>query len=386
MAEQRRALLPFLQRAEEVQKVEPRIAYYCRLYAVEEGLKLQNREKAIDELLFSVMDKLEAYKSKNKLDPEEDKLHLEGFALKIFDRADRVDRAGRADMSTCKTFYAASVFMEVCTQFGALDEDLLGKQKYAAWKAADIRKAIREGRKPTVGSGIVEKNYGPGDKVLCKVDEGSVPVEGAVLSSMDNTFMVSLPGGTMQLKGNQLALRVLPGSAVTYSKDGKQEEGKVVSVDVTVWPPSYDVEKSSGGTLGTEEQYITVTAEPPQANLDALNVRDEPAAGVPVSAPASAQPPPPPIQPPAPPASAPHAQDPSPGVVNVRVEPSPSPRAHAQATPAPKVVPGYVPSLLQMNDAQRQAKVAVSSLGFQDYKSAIDYLQRALALLTSPQT
>ena len=153
MAEQRRALLPFLQRAEEVQKVEPRIAYYCRLYAVEGGLKLQNRDKAIDELLFSVMDKLESYKSKNTLVPEEDKLQLEGFALKIFDRADRVDRAGRADMSTCKAFYAASVFMEVCTQFGDLDEDLLGKQKYAAWKAADIRKAIREGRKPTVGSG-----------------------------------------------------------------------------------------------------------------------------------------------------------------------------------------------------------------------------------------
>lgn len=136
-----------------MQKVEPRIAYYCRLYAVEEGLKLQNRDKAIDELLFSVMDKLESYKSKNTLVPEEDKLQLEGFALKIFDRADRVDRAGRADMSTCKAFYAASVFMEVCTQFGDLDEDLLGKQKYAAWKAADIRKAIREGRKPTVGSG-----------------------------------------------------------------------------------------------------------------------------------------------------------------------------------------------------------------------------------------
>lgn len=151
MAEQRRALLPFLQRAEEVQKVEPRIAYYCRLYAVEEGLKLQNRDKAIDELLFSVMDKLESFKSKNALVPEEDKLQLEGFALKIFDRADRVDRAGRADMSTCKAFYAASVFMEVCTQFGDLDEDLLGKQKYAAWKAADIRKAIREGRSPRSG-------------------------------------------------------------------------------------------------------------------------------------------------------------------------------------------------------------------------------------------
>ena len=158
-AEHRRALLPFLQRAEEVQKVEPKVAYYCRLYAVEEGLKLQNRDKSIDELLFTVMDKLEAFKKSNQLDAEEDKLHLEGFAIKIFSRADRVDQAGRADMSTCKAFYAASVFLEVLTQFGPLDEDLAGKQRYAAWKAADIRKAIREGRKPQVGSGVLLKKY-----------------------------------------------------------------------------------------------------------------------------------------------------------------------------------------------------------------------------------
>ena len=113
-AEHKRALLPFLQRAEEVQKVEPKVAYYCRLYAVEEGLKLQNREKVIDELLFSVMDKLEQFKRSNQLNAEDDKLYLEGFALKIFNRADKVDIAGKANMSTCKAFYAASVFMEVC--------------------------------------------------------------------------------------------------------------------------------------------------------------------------------------------------------------------------------------------------------------------------------
>lgn len=363
MAEQRRALLPFLQRAEEVQKVEPRIAYYCRLYAVEEGLKLQNRDKAIDELLFSVMDKLESFKSKNALVPEEDKLQLEGFALKIFDRADRVDRAGRADMSTCKAFYAASVFMEVCTQFGDLDEDLLGKQKYAAWKAADIRKAIREGRKPTVGSGVLEKNYEAGDKVVCKEGESALPVEGAVLSAMGSTFLVSLPSGTKELKGTQLAVLARPGSTVIYTKDGKEEEGKVLSMDTTVWPPSYEVEKASGGTISTEEQHIRVTApaptppaQAPPANLAAMDLGRKPEPVAPPPAPAS-------------PASAPPMAMPSPPA----------------AAPPPKAVPGYVPSLLQMNDAQRQAKVAVSSLGFQDYKSAIDYLHKALKLLTSPQ-
>ena len=63
---------------------------------MEEGLKLQNRDKVIDELLFSVMDKLESYKSKNTLVPEEDKLQLEGFALRYsIGRIGWIGREGR---------------------------------------------------------------------------------------------------------------------------------------------------------------------------------------------------------------------------------------------------------------------------------------------------
>ena len=154
-----------------------------------------------------------------------------------------------------------------------------------------------------------------------------------------------------------------PGSTVIYTKDGKEEEGKVLSMDTTVWPPSYEVEKASGGTISTEEQHIRVTAPAPTppapappANLAAMDLGRKPQPVAPPPAPAS-------------PASAPPMAMPSPPA----------------AAPPPKAVPGYVPSLLQMNDAQRQAKVAVSSLGFQDYKSAIDYLHKALKLLTSPQ-
>jgi hypothetical protein len=48
-----------------------------------------------------------------ELDPAGDRIHCEGFALRIFDNADRVDRAGKATERTCKAFYAASVFIEV---------------------------------------------------------------------------------------------------------------------------------------------------------------------------------------------------------------------------------------------------------------------------------
>ncbi|KAL5988017.1 hypothetical protein ACLOJK_035780 [Asimina triloba] len=85
-----------------------------------------------------------------KLGPD-DNLHIEGFALNVFAKADKQDRAGRADLNTAKTFYAASIFFEILNQFGELQPDLEQKQKYAVWKAADIRKALKEGRRPEPG-------------------------------------------------------------------------------------------------------------------------------------------------------------------------------------------------------------------------------------------
>ncbi|KAL2944749.1 MAMMALIAN LYST-INTERACTING PROTEIN-like protein 5 [Bienertia sinuspersici] len=145
-------LLPYLQRADELQKHEPLVAYYCRLYAMERGLKIpqSERTKTTSSLLMSLMKQLEKDKKSLTLSPD-DHLHLEGFALNVFSKADKQDRAGRADINTAKTFYAASIFFEILNQFGELAPDLEQKQKYAVWKAADIRKALKEGRKPVPG-------------------------------------------------------------------------------------------------------------------------------------------------------------------------------------------------------------------------------------------
>ncbi|XP_020223085.1 protein HOMOLOG OF MAMMALIAN LYST-INTERACTING PROTEIN 5 [Cajanus cajan] len=145
-------LLPYLQRADELQKHEPLVAYYCRLYAMERGLKIPQNErtKTTNALLISLMKQLEKDKKSIQLGPE-DNLYLEGFALNVFAKADKQDRAGRADLNTAKTFYAASIFFEILNQFGPVAPDLEQKQKYAAWKAADIRKALKEGRKPIAG-------------------------------------------------------------------------------------------------------------------------------------------------------------------------------------------------------------------------------------------
>ncbi|XP_048129893.1 protein HOMOLOG OF MAMMALIAN LYST-INTERACTING PROTEIN 5 isoform X2 [Rhodamnia argentea] len=147
-----KVLLPYLQRADELQKHEPVVAYYCRLYAMDRGLRIpqSERTKTTNALLSSLIKQLEKDKKSLTLGPE-DNLYLEGFALNVFGKADKQDRAGRADLNTAKTFYAASIFFEILSQFGPLQPDLEQKQKYAAWKAADIRKALKEGRKPVPG-------------------------------------------------------------------------------------------------------------------------------------------------------------------------------------------------------------------------------------------
>ncbi|XP_009760792.1 protein HOMOLOG OF MAMMALIAN LYST-INTERACTING PROTEIN 5 isoform X1 [Nicotiana tabacum] len=171
-------LLPYLQRADELQKHEPLVAYYCRLYAMERGLKIPQKErtKTTNSLLVSLINQLEKDKKSLELGPD-DHLHVEGFALNVFAKADKQDRAGRADLNTAKTFYAASIFFEILNQFGELQPDLEQKQKYAAWKAADIRKALKEGRKPVPGP--------PGDER--DISE---------LSSAQNDTYDLQPGGT----------------------------------------------------------------------------------------------------------------------------------------------------------------------------------------------
>ncbi|CAI5459880.1 unnamed protein product [Closterium sp. Yama58-4] len=147
-----RSMMPFLQRADELQKHDPLVAYYCRLYATDKGLKVPSKErgKETNDLLLSLLARLEKDKAELQLSPE-DSLHVEGFAERVFAKADKQDRAGHADISTAKTFYAAGLFFDVMRQFGELPPEVEQKQRYAAWKAADIRRALAEGRQPTPG-------------------------------------------------------------------------------------------------------------------------------------------------------------------------------------------------------------------------------------------
>lgn len=287
-----RAIAPFLQRAAELETSMPKIAYYCRMHAVREGLKLEQRSSEVKETLERAMDALERAKGSLTLNEENDELEFENFALKIFARADEADRRGCRTVNTAKLYYAASVFLDALRQFedeGELGEDLANKRRYAAWRAAEIVKADKEGREP------------------------SAP------PSMDDEE----EAGRM-----------------TKTTVGKENENVATTSDEMPSPPSY---------------YPV----PPSVSM---------VSGI-----------------------APKSGAPPPGVVNgsqVKTSSAAVAQTNARATcvaGAPSRAPaGVAPvdvDIGSIADAHRHAKIAVSALGFDDVHTAIESLERALAIL-----
>lgn len=141
----------FIREAKKTEKVSPVIAYYCRLYAIQEAMKLDESKKTptTKKWLSDQMTALE----QNKVDVsrEEAKLKITTMAHNVFKHADEVDRAGNANKTTAAAFNSAFVFYTILKQFGDRDEQIVEAAKYCMFKTTDILKAIKEGRKPKPG-------------------------------------------------------------------------------------------------------------------------------------------------------------------------------------------------------------------------------------------
>jgi hypothetical protein len=158
----------FLVQANQLQKVDPLVAYYCRLFAVTRilGLPKAQRDAEVNAFLGGLITALEKDKSAitGQLDNDADYEKVKDFADNVFAKADSEDRDGNANIKTSHAFMTSFVLYEVLAVFSeekpANDAEVQQKMKYAKWKAADIAKAIKEGRKPNPG-GPNEKKTSP---------------------------------------------------------------------------------------------------------------------------------------------------------------------------------------------------------------------------------
>ncbi|KAF9956132.1 hypothetical protein BGZ72_002997 [Mortierella alpina] len=160
-----KSITPFLQRAAQLQDREPVVSYYSNHYALKLALPKvrEANNRAFIEELFGVLEKQKKDIGDNEAISDDlvGYAHIENFALKIFKRADDEDRAGQASQKTAKNFVAAANFLELLKVFGDIDSDVEEKVKYAKWRAADIVKAIRDGRQPQPPPGAASDESSP---------------------------------------------------------------------------------------------------------------------------------------------------------------------------------------------------------------------------------
>ena len=412
-----KALVPYLQRAQELQKHDPLVAYYCRLYALETGLKLNDRSASCTALLSSVMAQLEKDKPAVGLNEnqEDDALHVEGFAQTIFNKADKVDRAGSATIQTARSFYASAIFFEVLNVFGQVSPEIEHMQKYAAWKAADIQKAMRDGRKPTAGppktasdladagalhdddmsgagdaqththeerpgewkksgngngGGIIEKNamlgsrcatnavFMPGQRVLYS-ENGTAAMEPATVVRPESigesrTFLIGLAAEAKTVSADALAPFFEPGETVRYFRAGQFHTASSVKMDVSHWPPSYTIQYN-----GTE-----VNTEGFNLALSVPETKEETPAATPTPPPIVSAPPPSAPPPSAPPPSAPPPSAPPPSAPSPSAPPpsAPPPSAPIYSSPAPELVPRQQPPPLAAYPVPSKRPVVPASM------------------------
>ncbi len=169
-----------LKTAFEHENRDPVVTYWCRLAAVQSGMKLDRSSKEATAVLLPLMDWLE--KEKKVLADNEAvssevvaSAHVENYAMKLFGWADREDRAARFNKNVVKTFYTAGMLFDVLTVFGEITPENAHARKYAKWKAAYIHNCLKNGETPVPGpaaTGEGDEEAGEGDA------EGAIGGEG----------------------------------------------------------------------------------------------------------------------------------------------------------------------------------------------------------------
>ncbi|KAF9114281.1 hypothetical protein BGX27_011259 [Mortierella sp. AM989] len=148
-----KSITPYLQRATQLQEREPIVSYYSNYYAAKLAIPKAGQDNSNRVFVVELLDTLE--KQRKQIGDNEaisndlvGYAYIENFALKIFSKADDEDHAGQGSQKTAKNFVAAANFLELLKVFGDIDSEVEKKIKYSKWRAAEIVKAIRDGRQP----------------------------------------------------------------------------------------------------------------------------------------------------------------------------------------------------------------------------------------------
>ncbi|POW06933.1 hypothetical protein PSTT_08615, partial [Puccinia striiformis] len=142
---------PYLQRAKEMEKVDPVISYWCAFHAAQTCMSIGHNQAESRDFLMGLLDLLEHAKSQlSDNDAITNNLaataYVENFALKIFDGADKEDQHGLSTSFASLTNQPEPDVRNFVSSFFYMSYLLIiQKIKYSKWKAGSISKGIRDG-------------------------------------------------------------------------------------------------------------------------------------------------------------------------------------------------------------------------------------------------
>jgi len=153
---QLKAIQSYMRVAQDVERYDPVVAYWLRLYSTDYALKIDKDSPESKEFLSTLISWLEKYRKSNEgnetvTNRTVGEAHFENFVMSLFNKADTLDCQGTANKNTVKMFYMASVMFEAMSIFGQLTEEVSQKAKYAKFKAAYIQKCLKTGQTPKPG-------------------------------------------------------------------------------------------------------------------------------------------------------------------------------------------------------------------------------------------
>lgn len=305
---------------------------------------------------------------------------------------------------TAKKFLAAANFIELLSIFGEISSEVrpplslssplelnyiafqnLDKVKYAKWKASDIAKAFREGRKPVPGpAGGLAEDEELGSAEVSSDEAKELAKELATLGSADERGDAVLSKGSPAQSTRSSITAVSPpaGSAPPSATESYP------------FPDSSEVPMLSPGPIPEEYEQPQTPAFPSFLNTPTTTPGEpcEGESGTPTP-PADAPPPLPPTHQTSdlapPPFHPPSAPPPFPSAVLPTAPALPHPAPSAPAPPAPPPHVAHVahtamPESLDpmvIASIQKHAKWAISALNYDDLDTARKELRAALAML-----
>ncbi|CAG8492404.1 17853_t:CDS:2 [Racocetra persica] len=398
----------FLQRAQELRNREPVIAYYCNFYSVKLALEKGTKSKESKAFLARLLDVLE--EEKKALHDNEavtndvvGEAYVENFGIKIklyvfgFLEIQKKLITIIPNRKTAKNFLAAAVFLELLKVFGPLNPEIEEKIRYAKWKATDIVKALKEGQTPAPGPPggepalqppLKEEDYvvNPSDNVpsIDQFPSAPLAVDSPSVSHMEENGLQLIPGFTNDSLPHQ------PPSSFPNNPPSSFPNNPPSSLPNNPPPPPPPPSLIPGLTNDPLRHQIpsSFPSNPPPLppsipGFTNDSLRHQPPSSFPSNPPLSqnyVQPYSSPIYQPTTPSSLPANQHPSSLPTNQHPSSLPINQQHVRhytqfSHHSVEIDPNIVAS------AQKHCKWAISALNYNDVKTAVENMHKALAML-----